>query len=146
MAFSPKTGSATTSSSTATDPAGDTRVVEYEADGERVDPSSARELLRVDQPYPNHNGGLVLFGPDDLLFIGLGDGGSADDPDRNGLDETTLLGKILRIDPEPDGDLPYTVPDNAAVRRRGGSSGRDLPRSGCATHGASPSTPGPTTC
>lgn len=95
-----------------TDPAGDTRVVEYETDGEQVDPGSARELLRVDQPYPNHNGGLVLFGPDDLLFIGLGDGGSAADPDRNGLDETTLLGKILRIDPEPDGDLPYTVPES----------------------------------
>lgn len=95
-----------------TDPSGDTRIVEYEAssDGAEVDPGSARELLRVEQPYPNHNGGLVLFGPDDRLYIGLGDGGSADDPDRNGQDPTTLLGKILRVDPRPDGDLPYTVP------------------------------------
>ena len=93
-----------------TDGAGDSRVVEYAAPGGEVDPDSARELLRVDQPYPNHNGGLVLFGPDGKLYIGLGDGGSADDPDRNGLDLTTLLGKILRIDPEPDGDRTYTVP------------------------------------
>jgi len=93
-----------------TDRAGDTRVVEYAAPGGTVDPASARELLRVDQPYPNHNGGLVLFGPDEKLYIGLGDGGSAGDPDRNGLDPTTLLGKILRIDPAADGDRPYTVP------------------------------------
>lgn len=93
-----------------TDTAGDTRVVEYEAPGGEVDPGSARELLRVEQPYPNHNGGLVLFGPDDLLYVGLGDGGAADDPDRNGQDDSQLLGKILRIDPRPDGDLPYTVP------------------------------------
>lgn len=96
-----------------TDPAGDTRIVEYEAPGDGpVDPGSARELLRVDQPYPNHNGGLVLFGPDDNLYIGFGDGGSADDPERRALDKSTLLGKILRIDPKPDGDLPYTVPDD----------------------------------
>lgn len=93
-----------------TDQAGDTRVVEYAAPGGAVDPGSARELLRVDQPFPNHNGGLVLFGPDGKLYIGLGDGGSAGDPQRNGLDPTTLLGKILRIDPRPDGELPYTVP------------------------------------
>lgn len=93
-----------------TDRDGNTRIVEYEAPGGAVDPESARELLRVEQPYPNHNGGLVLFGPDGRLYIGLGDGGSAGDPQRNGLDPTTLLGKILRIDPRPDGELPYTVP------------------------------------
>ncbi len=106
-----------------TDPEGNTRVVEYQADGDTVDPGSARELLRVDQPYPNHNGGLVLFGPDDLLYIGLGDGGSAGDPDRNGLDETTLLGKILRIDPEPDGDFPYTVPKSNPFAGEGDARG-----------------------
>ncbi len=93
-----------------TDRAGDTRIVEYAAPGGVVDTDGARELLQVDQPYPNHNGGLVMFGPDGKLYIGLGDGGAGGDPDRNGLDPTTLLGKILRIDPAPDGDLPYTVP------------------------------------
>ena len=69
-------------------------------------------MLAVDQPFPNHNGGLLLFGPDGKLYIGLGDGGSGGDPDRNGLDLSTLLGKILRIDPTPDGNAPYTVPDD----------------------------------
>lgn len=90
---------------------GDTRVVEYRAKGGKVDPSSARELLAVDQPFANHNGGLVLFGPDGKLYIGLGDGGDGGDPDRNGLDLSTLLGKILRIDPTPDGEAPYTIPE-----------------------------------
>jgi len=95
---------------------GDTRVVEYRARNGKVDESSARQILAVDQPYPNHNGGLVLFGPDGELYIGLGDGGSKGDPDRRGLDLSTLLGKILRIDPRPDGDRPYTVPaDNPFV-------------------------------
>ena len=93
-----------------TDPEGDTRIVEYEAEDGVADESTARELLKVDQPYENHNGGLVLFGPDDLLYIGLGDGGAGGDPERRGLDLTTPLGKILRIDPEPDGNRPYTVP------------------------------------
>jgi hypothetical protein len=95
---------------------GDTRVVEYQASDGEVDESSAREILAVDQPYPNHNGGLVLFGPDGKLYIGLGDGGAKGDPERRGLDLSTLLGKILRIDPKPDSDQPYTVPsDNPFV-------------------------------
>ncbi|MCB0875132.1 MAG: PQQ-dependent sugar dehydrogenase [Solirubrobacterales bacterium] len=99
-----------------TDRDGNTRVVEYRASGDRVDTSTGRELLAVDQPHPNHNGGLVLFGPDGKLYVGLGDGGSADDPDRNGLSLDTLLGKILRIDPRPDGSRPYTIPaDNPFV-------------------------------
>jgi glucose/arabinose dehydrogenase len=99
---------------------GDTRVVEYTAKDGVVDESSARELLAVDQPYPNHNGGLVLFGPDGDLYIGLGDGGAGGDPERRGLDLSTLLGKILRIDPTPDGKSPYAVPDdNPFVDRRG---------------------------
>jgi len=91
---------------------GDTRVVEYRAEDGEVDPSSARTLLAVKQPFANHNGGLLLFGPDDMLYIGLGDGGGGGDPDRNGLDLGTLLGKILRIDPAPDGKSPYTIPDD----------------------------------
>lgn len=99
-----------------TDQDGNTRVVEYHAKDGVADESSRRDLLEVDQPFPNHNGGLVLFGPDDKLYIGLGDGGSGGDPQRNGLDLTTPLGKILRIDPAPDGESPYTVPaDNPFV-------------------------------
>ncbi|HET9725281.1 MAG TPA: PQQ-dependent sugar dehydrogenase, partial [Gemmatimonadales bacterium] len=83
-----------------TDRAGDTRVVEYQRSSDdplTVDPSSRRVVLRVAQPFPNHNGGLLQFGPDGLLYIGLGDGGSEGDPQRNGQSLTTLLGKILRI-------------------------------------------------
>ncbi|MFL5892930.1 MAG: PQQ-dependent sugar dehydrogenase [Solirubrobacterales bacterium] len=96
-----------------TDGAGDTRVVEFQrssSDPLTVDPASARVVLRVDQPFPNHNGGLVVFGPDHHLYVGLGDGGSEGDPDRNGQDLGTLLGKILRIDPRPSGGEPYSVP------------------------------------
>lgn len=94
-----------------TDPDGNTRVVEYRSrDGRTVDADSRRELLRIDQPFSNHNGGLLLFGPDELLYIGTGDGGSADDPMRNAQDRSNLLGKILRIDPKPSGGRPYTIP------------------------------------
>jgi glucose/arabinose dehydrogenase len=115
-----------------TDTAGDTRVVEYRRSAQDplvADPQSARDILTVDQPYENHNGGLVLFGPGeaskgsqaaDLLYVGLGDGGSADDPDRNGQDLSALLGKILRLDPRPSGDRPYSVPgSNPFVGRSG---------------------------
>jgi glucose/arabinose dehydrogenase len=94
---------------------GDTRVVEYERSGSDppvAEPGSAREILAVDQPYPNHNGGLLLFGPDDDLYIGLGDGGSAGDPERNAQDINSPLGKILRVDPRPSDGAPYTVPDD----------------------------------
>jgi glucose/arabinose dehydrogenase len=105
-----------------TDVEGDTRVVEYrrDASGEAADPDSARELLRVDQPYDNHNGGLLMFGPDDLLYVGLGDGGSGGDPQRNGQDLSTLLAKILRIDPRPAGGEPYGIPsDNPFIDEAG---------------------------
>ena len=74
------------------------------------DDDSYREVLTVAQPFGNHNGGQLAFGDDELLYIGLGDGGSADDPLRAGLDLTTALGKILRIDPLASGDEPFTVP------------------------------------
>jgi glucose/arabinose dehydrogenase len=82
---------------------------------------SARRVLVIEHSQnSNHNGGLLLFGPDGDLYIGLGDGGSGGDPQRNGLDLSTLLGKILRIDPHPDGDRPYTVPaDNPFVGQEG---------------------------
>ncbi len=105
-----------------TDRAGDTRVVEYRRSSDPViaDPASRRVVLGVDQPFANHNGGLVLFGPDRDLYIGLGDGGSEDDPERNGQSLSTLLAKILRIDPSGSGRRPYTIPsDNPFVDRRG---------------------------
>jgi glucose/arabinose dehydrogenase len=96
---------------------GDTRVLELRRSGGdplRADPASARVILRVDQPFSNHNGGLLMFGPDAKLYVGLGDGGSGGDPQRNGQDLSTLLGKILRIEPLPGGG--YRVPaDNPFV-------------------------------
>ena len=75
-----------------------------------------RTLLTQPQPFANHNGGQLSVGPDGLLYLGLGDGGSANDPQRSSLDLGTWLGKILRIDPTPSADAPYTVPaDNPYV-------------------------------
>jgi glucose/arabinose dehydrogenase len=107
-----------------TDSAGDTRVVEYRrspSDSLAADPESARVVLAVDQPYPNHNGGQLQFGPDDLLYVGLGDGGSANDPGRRGQDLGTLLGKILRIDPRRSGGRPYSVPASNPFAGRAGA-------------------------
>jgi glucose/arabinose dehydrogenase len=104
-----------------TDVKGDSHVDEYTvaADGS-VDPSTRRQVLFQSQPYPNHNGGSLVFGPDGYLYIGFGDGGSEGDPQRRGLDLSTWLGKLLRIDPRPNGDQPYTVPaDNPFVGRSG---------------------------
>lgn len=83
-----------------TDRAGDTVVARYAvaADGSRADPASAVTVLRVDQPYPNHNGGCVAFGPDGMLYVGMGDGGSGGDPEGNAQDRGVLLGKLLRLD------------------------------------------------
>ena len=103
-----------------TDRAGDTRVVEYAFTDGRADPGSRRELLFVDQPFANHNGGQVSFGPDGKLYVGLGDGGSANDPQDRAQNLGDLLGKLLRIDPAPSGDRPYTIPpDNPFVGRSG---------------------------
>ena len=92
---------------------GATIVAEYTVtDDGTFDPTSRRVLLDIPQPYGNHNGGHVVTGPDGLLYIGMGDGGSGGDPERLALDLTTLQGKLLRIDPTPSADLPYTVPDD----------------------------------
>lgn len=104
-----------------TDRAGDTRVVEYAVPDGRADPSSRRELLVVDQPFANHNGGQLTFGPDGLLYVGLGDGGSGNDPMDNAQRLDTLLGKLLRIDPRPSASQPYTVPPGNPFAGRAGA-------------------------
>lgn len=78
----------------------------------RIDPASERVLLRVQQPFSNHNGGQLAFGPDGYLWFGLGDGGSGGDPLGNGQNPASLLGKILRldVDAEPTGDREYAIP------------------------------------
>jgi glucose/arabinose dehydrogenase len=99
---------------------GDTHIVEYAMAGGQADPTTRRELLLVPQPYSNNNGGGLAFGPGGKLWIGLGDGGSGGDPLDNAQSLTTLLGKILRIDPRPSGTLPYTIPsDNPFVNAPG---------------------------
>ncbi|MDI6843403.1 MAG: cell wall-binding repeat-containing protein [Anaerosomatales bacterium] len=100
-----------------TDRNGDTVIARYRAssDPDRADAGSASRVLFVDQPYANHNGGQVVFGPDGYLYIGMGDGGSSGDPLGNGQKKNTLLGKMLRIDVE-SGVTPYRVPsDNPFV-------------------------------
>ena len=84
-----------------TNTGGDTRVDELEMGdaATAVDLGSRRTVLEADQPYANHNGGRLTFGPDGLLYLGLGDGGAGGDPEHNGQDPDALLGKILRFDP-----------------------------------------------
>jgi len=101
-----------------TNRAGPTVVAEYRAsaDPNRADPGSGRVMLTIDQPYENHNGGMLAFGPDGYLYVGMGDGGSAGDPDGNGQDPASLLGSLLRIAVD---DVPYSVPDNGWGERGG---------------------------
>lgn len=89
------------------------------ADGVSGDPNSEQVLLNVEQPFANHNGGDLEFGPDGYLYIGLGDGGSAGDPQRRAQNDQTLLGKMLRIDVR--GRETYTIPpDNPHASGQGG--------------------------
>jgi glucose/arabinose dehydrogenase len=103
-----------------TDPSNNTHIDEYTMRGDTVVASTRRQILVVEQPYPTHKGGEVLTGPDGMLYVGLGDGGSEDDPNHTGQNLGSLLSKILRIDPEPRGGSSYSVPaDNPFVNRPG---------------------------
>lgn len=86
--------------------------------GATFDPASEKVLLAVDDPFSNHNGGHVAFGPDGWLYVGLGDGGSGGDPLGNGQNVEVLLGKLLRIDPH--GGEPYGIPPENPFANGGG--------------------------
>jgi glucose/arabinose dehydrogenase len=96
-----------------TDLSGATIIARYQREAtnpNRADPDSEQILMRMPQPYVNHNGGQLQFGPDDYLYIAMGDGGSAGDPEQRGQDPTVYLGKLLRID--VDSDDPYSLPED----------------------------------
>ncbi len=83
----------------------------FAGDPSRADPSSGEVLLSIDDPLDNHNGGMMEFGADGLLYIGTGDGGGANDPFDHAQDPRSLLGKLLRIDVDaPAGGEPYGIP------------------------------------
>ncbi len=95
-------------------------VARFRVDNEnknRMDPKSEEILLRLKQPYRNHNGGTIAFGKDGMLYISFGDGGSANDPHGHGQNLESWLGTILRIDIDhKDGDQPYSVPKDNPFR------------------------------
>ncbi len=105
-------------------PDGDTVVARYRitTDPDVADPDSEETVLIVDQPYANHNGGQLAFGPDGYLYIGMGDGGSAGDPGNRAQNPGELLGKLLRIDVE-SGANPYAIPASNPYTRTTGYQG-----------------------
>ncbi|MEQ9407876.1 MAG: PQQ-dependent sugar dehydrogenase [Fuerstiella sp.] len=103
-------------------------------DPNRADADSEEEILRIPQPFWNHNGGTIVFGPDGYLYVGLGDGGSANDPEGNGQNLTTLLGSILRIDVDSKSEgRAYGIPadnpfiDHEVVVNRKGKTAKARP-------------------
>ncbi len=85
-------------------------VSSFDMVGNVADPNSETIILDIDQPFRNHNGGQIVIGPDGFLYIGLGDGGGSDDPDGHGQNTQTLLGSVLRIDPEEPDVFPASNP------------------------------------
>jgi glucose/arabinose dehydrogenase len=103
-----------------TDLGGDTVIARYQIDTstEEVDPASEIVLLHIEQPYANHNGGGLAFGPDGYLYVATGDGGSGGDPLNSGQRLDTLLGKLLRLD--VDAAVPYAIPADNPFANGGG--------------------------
>ncbi len=104
-----------------TDRQGNTVIARYQVrqdNPNQADPKSEQRLLYLQQPFPNHNGGGMAFGPDGYLYLGLGDGGSGGDPLGNGQSTNTLLGKILRLD--VDQGEPYAIPADNPYANGGG--------------------------
>lgn len=105
-----------------TDLDGNTHVDEYRMNGDDIDADTRREILFVEQPFPNHNGGQLAFGPDGFLYVGMGDGGSRGDPQQRGQDTDDLLGKVLRIDPaQPSTSQAYGIPAGNPFATGGGA-------------------------
>lgn len=106
-----------------TNTAGDTRVSTWRVstDPDRADPTSEQTILAVTQPFSNHNGGQIAFGPDGMLYIALGDGGSAGDPQNHAQNLNSLLGKLLRLRVLADGtaEIPADNPFVGQANRRG---------------------------
>lgn len=104
-----------------TDLNGDTQLISYQVsnDPDVAAADSANAILSIEQPFANHNGGWIAFGPDNYLYIATGDGGSGGDPNGNGQNPDALLGKILRID--VDGDVPYAIPPTNPFAGSGGA-------------------------
>ena len=126
---------------------GDTAINEYRvsANPDVASRATGRRIMTIDQPYANHNGGGIAFGPNGYLFIGMGDGGGTGDPQNRARNVNSLLGKMLRIDINGTSPgLQYRIPpSNPYV----GRTGRDeIYRSGCAIRGAGRSTARPVTC
>lgn len=96
-------------------------IARYAMEGDVADPAARIEILRLPQPFPNHNGGDITFGPDGNLWAGYGDGGGQGDPFANAQDPSALLGKLLRVDvSRATAETPYAIPaDNPFVGRSG---------------------------
>jgi len=116
LAFDPDYASNGTFYVNHTDNSGDTRILRFttSADPNVADAASMQLVLEIDQPYDNHNGGHITFGPDGMLYVGMGDGGSGGDPDGHGQNRATLLGSMLRID--VGGSATYSVPSDNPFR------------------------------
>ena len=100
---------------------GESRLASWAVTNGAIDPASEVQHLEVGQPFENHNGGQIAFGPDGFLYVALGDGGSGGDPRNNGQNPDTLLGALLRISPIPAGPEPYAVPADNPFATGGGA-------------------------
>ena len=130
-----------------TDRNGNTAISRYQvsSDPNVLDRASGGRILTIAQPYANHNGGNIAFGPDGYLYIGMGDGGSAGDPGNRAQNINTLLGKMLRIDVDhTSGSKHYR--SRPRTRTPAGPGSTRSGRAGSGIRGAGRSTPRPATC